>query len=117
MNRREKQLLREQVGDVEPSLCLRSGTRIDAGYWCRRASVWLCLVGDRLVMLSVGRRRYVESAPLSECGDSQYCEATGELVIVPYESLERNRFALSPRQALRLLDAIRQTEGVRVRER
>ena len=103
MNWREQQLLREEVGDVKPSLCIRSRARIDAGRWWRRTPVWLCVVANEIVMLAVARRRYFAKKPISECSDSHYNHATGELVIAPGEDLQLSRFPLSPRDALAIL--------------
>ena len=103
MNRLEQQLLREETGDAEPRLCLRSRARIDAGRWWRRTPVWLCVMENELCMLAVARRRYVARIALSDCTASHYNHATGELVIVPGESLRFSRFPVSPREALRIL--------------
>ena len=103
MNELETQLLRETVGDAEPSLCIRSGARIDAGRWWRRTPIWLCIVGGELVMLAVARRRYLEKVALADCAASHYSHATGELVIEPVENLRFNRFRLSPREAIQIL--------------
>ena len=44
-----RDLLRAETGsDTEPVLCLESGTRVDAGWWLRRAPVWLCITADRV---------------------------------------------------------------------
>ena len=106
MNPKEKQLLREQLGDAEPRLCVRSKARIDAGRWWRRTPVWLCVVADQLVMLAVARRRYIESVPLADCSGTRYSPATGELVVEPHEALQTNRFPLGPRDALRILNLL-----------
>jgi hypothetical protein len=108
MNRFEQQLLREETGDAEPLLCVRSKARIDAGRWWRRTPVWLCVMADELCMLAVARRRYVARIPISECTASHYNHATGELVIEPGESLRFSRFPLSPLEALRILSYLDQ---------
>ncbi|MDB4666530.1 hypothetical protein OAE92_01060 [Akkermansiaceae bacterium] len=103
MNQKERQLLREEIGDAKPDLCLRSKARIDTGRWWRRSPLWLCVVSGQLIMLSVGRRRYSARLPISSCGESHYNHATGEFVIVPGEELKFRQFSLSPREALELL--------------
>lgn len=107
MNYREQRLLREEVGNAEPRLCVRSRARIDAGRWWRRTPVWICVVAEELVMLAVARRRYVEKIAISECGDTYYNHATGELVIEPGEALRISRFPLAPRDALRILNSLK----------
>ncbi len=111
MNELEKKLLREAVGDAEPSLRLRTMTKVDAGRWGRKAPLWLCIVDGRLVLLSVARRMYIDAIPLQECVGSAYCHATGELIIKPVEGLEFDHVAMSPAEALTVMDAIEQ--GVR----
>jgi len=103
MNELEQKLLRKEIGDTPPRMCICSRTRIDTGRWWRRSPLWLCIVGGRLVTLAVARRYYTATIPLSACHSSHYCNATGELVIEPGEKLEYNRFKMSPRQALRIL--------------
>lgn len=106
MNELEKNLLQEAAGASAPKLCLRTKTKVDAGRWGRRAPLWLCIVDDKLVLLAVARRVYVENVPLSECAGSEYCHATGELVIKPVEGLEFDHVAMSPADALKVLAEI-----------
>ena len=105
MNELETALLRSEVGDAAPRLTLKTDTQVDAGGWLKkRAPVWLCVMEDRWVVLAVGRRRYVQSAALSQCAESHYCAASGALVIAPSEDLEMNRLAMSPADALKVLE-------------
>ena len=103
MNDLEKLLLTEAVGDAEPTLCIRARMGLDAGRWWRLTPVWLCVVADQLVMLAVSRRRYVAQRALSECRESFYYPATGELKIEPGEDLEFSSFSMSTRDALSVL--------------
>ena len=107
MNLREQQLLREEVGDAEPRLFVLSRARVDAGRWWRRTPVWICVVGEELVMLAVARRRYIERVAISECEGTHYNHAAGELVIEPGEGLRMNRFRVSPRVALKILSMLK----------
>lgn len=104
MNQLETQLMRDSVGSDEPRLQLRTKTRIDTGRWWRKTPLWLCVMEDELLLLSVSRRRYIERLPLSESNDTHYNNSTGELVIEPAESLQYNRCSISPRDALRVLN-------------
>jgi hypothetical protein len=103
VNELEKLLLREEAGDAEPRLCLRSSARIDAGRWWRGTPVWLCVVGDELLMLAVARRRYVARIAIRDCPDSHYNHETGELIIEPGDALRFNRFRITPRDAVLIL--------------
>lgn len=103
MNHREQQLLRANVGAENPRLRLRTKTRVDTGLWWLKSPLWLCVMEDELVLLSVSRRRYIERLPISKSEATHYNHSTGELVIEPAESLQYNRCALSPRDALRVL--------------
>jgi len=103
MNELEQHLLGETIGRTRPDLCLRTGTRIDAGRWWRRNPLWLCATDRELVVLAVARRRYVERVPLAACRESHYAHASGELVIAPAGALRFNRLRLSPRDAVRVL--------------
>ena len=99
-----RDLLRAETGsDAEPLLCMKSGTRVDAGWWLRRVPIWLCITADRVVVAVAGRRRHVASVPRAACRRSRYDHATGDVVIEPGESLRFDRLAFPPREALRIL--------------
>ncbi len=105
MNQLEKELLHELVGKdaAEPRLQLCTNTRVDTGRWWRNTPLWLCIMADELILLSVSRRRYIERHAISESGQTHYNHSTGELVIEPAEALVYNRCSISPRDALRVL--------------
>jgi hypothetical protein len=107
MNALEKKLWTHEVGDIEPDLCIRTGTRIDAGRWWRQTPIWLCIVRDELILLAVARRRYIQRVAIADCHASRYSHATGELMIAPCETLLCNQLALSPREALNVLDFLK----------
>jgi hypothetical protein len=107
MNPLEKALFQEETGTAEPLLCIRTKTRIDAGRWWRSVPVWLCVAGDELTMFAVARRRYFERSAIADCGASHYNHASGELVVEPAEQLRLSRFAMSPREALSILNFIK----------
>ena len=106
MNELEKQLFEQQLGGAEARLCIRSRARIDAGRWWRSTRVWLCVVGEELVMLAVARRRYFARVALADCGESHYHPLTGEFVIEPAGDLRFSRFPVSPREALQLAESM-----------
>lgn len=103
MNSLEQALLAEALADAHPRHCVRTGTRIDAGHWWRRAVLWACLTDEELILLGVGRRRYVDRTPVAETSETYYNHATGELVVQPAETLRFRRLRLSPSEALRFL--------------
>ncbi len=103
MNPLEKKLLYEETGGTEPRLCVRTGTRIDAGRWWRKTPVWLCVFDKELLILAVARRRHAERIAIADCQASRYNHATGELVIEEGGKLRFKRFALTPREALDVL--------------
>ena len=104
MNQLETALLDELTEGCEPELLLRSRTRIDAGRWWRRNSVWICITKSELILFAVARRRYVERLPLADCHQSHYVAATGELVIDSSDTLRIKHVKLTPREALNVLD-------------
>lgn len=108
MNKLEQQLLREVTDGAKPRLSIRSQTRIDVGRWWWPRRVWLCVVGEDLIILAVARRRYIVRKPLADCQRSYYCHATGQLVIEPGEDLTFSRFKMPPREALELLEQLRE---------
>jgi hypothetical protein len=101
-----QQLLQAETGGAEPRLCLRTGTRIDAGRWWRRSPVWICITDRELIMLAVARRRLFARVALRDIQASRYHPPTGELVIEPGESLPLQRFKLPLRDALQVLQFI-----------
>jgi hypothetical protein len=103
----ERELLARAIGsDAEPALCLRSNTRVDAGWWLRRAPVWLCITDDQAIVLAAGRRHHVASVSRDSCRNSRYDHATGEVVIEPGDALRFDRLAFLPREALRILSLL-----------
>lgn len=103
MGPREQALLRAEIGDSAPALVLRSDTRVDTGGWLRKSPLWLCVTGQALVLLAAARRKYVQRIPLSDCTDSRYSHATGQLVIAPTEALRFRHVSMPPDMALRVL--------------
>ena len=110
MNEFELKLLRDETGGVEPTLCIRTGTKIDAGLWWRRTPVWLCIVGSELILLAVARRRYFERVPIADCHGSHYSHAVGELLLRPAETLRFHRFSLTPADAIRVLEILKKSD-------
>jgi hypothetical protein len=109
MNELEKKLLQETVGKAEPRLCLKTKTKVDAGRWWMRSPLWLCVADDKLVLLAVARRCYVQVVQLSDCLASDYCHAAGELVLKPVEGVEFDHIAMSPADALKVLGEVRES--------
>ena len=111
MNELETALLQSVVGDVAPRLSLQTNTRVDAGGWVKKCvPAWLCVMDDQWVVLAVGKRRYVQVVSLNECAESYYCAASGTLVLAPTEDLELNRLAMSPADALKILECNKMKE-------
>jgi hypothetical protein len=104
MNQLEQQLLRDNVGEAEPRLRLRTKTRIDTGRWWRKTPLWLCIMKDDIILLSVSRRRYFERLAITESQKTHYNHSTGKLVIEPAESLQYNCCSLSPSDSIRVLN-------------
>jgi hypothetical protein len=103
----ESALLKELTNGADPKLLLRTRTRIDCGRWWRRTPVWICITGNELILFAVARRRYVERVPLALCSASRYAAANGELVIDPAEILRIKHLALTPREALDVLEFLK----------
>ena len=112
MNHRARQLLNEEIGTIAPELCIRSKARIDTGLWCWRSPMWLCIVGDELIMLAVARRRYFARKLLADCSQSYYNHSTGEFVVEPGEDLKFSQFPMPPRDALQLLDHLNKSKSL-----
>jgi hypothetical protein len=107
MNELELKLLHDETGGATPDLCIRTGTKIDAGKWWSRTPVWLCVVGRELILLAVARRRYFERVAIADCHASFYSHASGELMLTPAESLRFHRFSLSAADAIRVLEILK----------
>ena len=107
MNYSERQLLSKEAPSTKPRLCLRTRTRIDTGRWRWGTRVWVCVMKNELILLAVGRRRYLERIAIADCHATHYAAATGELVIEPGEILTFSRFAMSPQNALNVLHLLK----------
>ena len=101
-------LLKQELGNTPPRLTLRTRTRIDTGKWLGRSPIWLCVTDEQIVLVAVSKRRYFESIRLSECAGSRYCHTTGRLVIEPADRLRFAYLAMSPGEALRVIELIEQ---------
>jgi hypothetical protein len=102
----EKTLLLEACDGREPQLLIRTRTRVDAGRWWRSTPLWLGVDGANLFLLAVARRKYLERVPIADCHQSRYCHSSGLLMISPTERLGINHVALTPGDAIRVLDAM-----------
>lgn len=107
MNDLESLLLEELTDGVEPKLLIRTRTRIDVGRWWRSNPIWLCIIGEELIVMAVARRRYAERVAIADCQASFYSHATGELVIKHAEKLRFRSFSMTPREALSVLDLLK----------
>lgn len=103
MNEVEQAVLKHEVGEVSPRLCIRSDTRIDGGRWWRPVPLWLLVLDDELVLLAAGRRRFVGRIPLAEAGESHFDHQKGALVIAPCEGWPVNHVAVKASEAIRVL--------------
>ena len=110
MNYKAAQLFHKEMGEATPDVCIRSKARVDTGLWLLRSPMWLCVVGEELVMLAVARRHYFARIPMAECSKSYYNHATGEFVVETGEDgreLQFHQFPMSPREALSLLSSFK----------
>lgn len=103
---RELELLRKNTKGAEPIEVVRSKTPVDTGKWLTHSPLWICIFKDQVVLLSVGRRKYVESIPLTEASLTHYCHTSGELVLAPVRNITHRRLAMSPGDSLRVFDAL-----------
>lgn len=103
MNNVEQAVLRHDVGEVTPRLCIRSATRIDAGNWWRNVPLWLLVLDDELVLLAAGRRRFVGRIPFVDAGKSHFDHQAGALVIAPCKEWPLNHLEMKPSDAIRVL--------------
>lgn len=106
LNSRERDILNAEIGDIEPRIVVRSDTRIDTGGWWSRTPLWVCVTEQDVVVLAATRRSYLQRFPIKSCRDSHYCHVTGELVIEAGEDLRFRRLAMSPTNALRVLESL-----------
>jgi hypothetical protein len=106
LNRREREILSAEIGAVEPRLAVRSKTRIDTGRWWCRTPLWVCVTEQDVVVLAAARRNYLQRFPIADCRASHYCHITGELVIEAGNELRFSRLAMSPTDALGVLNAL-----------
>ena len=106
MNALEHAALLAETDGAQPRFSVRSKTRVDAGRWWRRTPLWVCVMEHEIVLLAVARRRYVKRIAFDDCGSSHYCHTTGDLVIAAGEELMFSRFAMSPTDGLRILQAL-----------
>jgi hypothetical protein len=81
-------------------------TRVDVGWWFRKARVWLGVSDTELLLLADGKNPFVEKAPLADLGEAQYNVITGELVLEPAPSLSLKKVVLSAIEAGQVLSQI-----------
>ena len=102
MNSKERDILNAEIGDVEPRIeC--SETRIDTGGWWSRTPLWVCVTEQDVVVLAATRRSYLQR--FINPAVTVTTAVTGELVIEAGENLRFRRLAMSPTNALRVLES------------
>jgi hypothetical protein len=106
MNHQEQAFLKSFVKGNQPVDVVQSQTRIDTGKWLRTSPLWICIFKDQVVVLAIGRRKYIECVPLTEINETHYCHTTGELVLAPIRTLTHRRLAMSPGDSLRVFSAL-----------
>jgi hypothetical protein len=106
LNSLEHTALIEETNGAEPLLSVRSDTRVDTGRWWRRSRLWICVTKNDVVVLAAARRIYIQRFAIADCQGSHYCHTTGQLVIEAGEELRHSRLAMSPVDALDVLNAI-----------
>lgn len=107
----DQRLFDELARGVKPAFVLRTGTRVDVGWWWRRARVGVGCVGAELVLFAAGTRPYVERAPLTELRTSSYNAVTGEVMLAPAPNLRQRRLKLAPLEGRQLLAHIQEKEA------
>jgi hypothetical protein len=106
LDNREQQLIKEFCGSKKIQEVIKTNTIIDAGRWFGGDPLWLCFLQKEIIILALGKRRFIEKFSFRECKNSYYCHTTGELVLEPIEKITFKRFQLTPLNALRALDAL-----------
>jgi len=113
---RAQSVFRTETGVERPRLALRSRTRVDTGGWLMSSRLWLFVTDRHIVLVAaanlhlIAPRQYFEAIELSQCKDSFYSHATGQLVLEPIKDVPFKHIKLSPIDANRVLDLIQQGE-------
>jgi hypothetical protein len=93
----EQTLLRQACDGSEPSLAVRSRTRVDVGHWLGGGAVCAAVAGNELVLFAPGKRPYAERVSIPDAlADSEYNHITAQLVLAPAEGVRVRRLRLSP---------------------
>ena len=106
MKFREKHLLKQFGDGQDPIELIKSTTKIDTGGWMRNSNLWLAIFKDEVVVMAIGRRKYIDRAPLTDITQTHYCHTTGELVLAPIQTMIHRRLKMSPGDSLRAFDAL-----------
>lgn len=106
---RVRELFMAESDGQEPTLALRSKSRVDTGSWLANSPLWLFVVEDRVIVLAASKRSYCQSVSIEDCADSWYCHTTGQLVLEPAPDLKFSRLTMSPIQAVDVLAFLEST--------
>lgn len=108
LRRSERRFLETIANGGLPAHIVRTGTRVDAGYWFWNPRACLAIVGNELLAFAPGPRPFVERHPLGSLAGSVYNHVTGELLLVQATSGSRlRRIRLRPMDGNSLLTELR----------
>lgn len=105
-------LFLKETGVTRPRLALRTDMKVDTGGWLRgrKTRVWLFVTNRQIVIVAADKRRFVQKIDISQCSDSFYSHATGQLVLEPIKDVPYKHIRLTPIDANRVLDLIAEGE-------
>lgn len=92
--------------DGEPTLIMKTGSRVDTGSWFGKRRLWLAVCGEWLWVAAEGRRPYVERVGRNELGESTYCHVTGSLLLAPAHGMRARSLPVPPLEGREVLQWI-----------
>lgn len=105
--RRRQAFLDEWVTGRDVLFAVPTRSRADVGRWFRMGRMWIVCRPGEIVLCAYGPRPLVESWPVTDLKESFYNAITGDLVLIPSSEAVRRRLRVSPLEAYRILEYIR----------
>ncbi len=106
MKDQEKMLLEELCPRNKALLVLKSGSKVDVGYWFRKGAVWVCATPGEIILLAAGPKPFAQKTPFHFLRESLYNHVTAQVVLAPAPGLAMRSFRLSPLDGYQVLAQI-----------
>jgi len=99
--------LARRLGGATPRFVVRTGTRVDTGYWGYRPRLWAAVTDDALHLFAPGKAAYHQVIPSAGLTGSFYNHVTAAVVLAGDDDKPIHTLRLDPTRGRALLQSLR----------